>query len=131
MRASDIRRLLKPYISVGDVPGPGPAPALEVAIPRWDQLESTVLGDLSAKAPHGIAWWAPHPGTSRRILISDQLYACAQSVSDNMIESAIHWLEFREASERLSDRFANVVVLEDGKPVVRMPRPESPLEELS
>jgi hypothetical protein len=86
---------------------------------------------MSTQPPYGVAWWAPHPGASRRILISDQLFACAQSVSDNMIESAIHWLEFRDGSERLSDRFANAVVLENGTPVVRMPRPESPLEELS
>jgi len=131
MRTSDIDRLAKPYDGDANAPTQGPAAALGVAIPKWQELGEAIFRDLSTKPPYGVAWWAPHPGASRRILISDQLFACAQSVSDNMIESAIHWLEFREASERLSDRFANVVVLEDGKPVVRMPRPESPLEELS
>jgi hypothetical protein len=131
MRIPDIDRLAKPYEADANAPTPGPAEALGVAIPKWQQLVESILQDMSTRLPYGVAWWSPHPGTSRRILISDQLLACAQSVSDNMIESAIHWLEFRDASERLSDRFANAVVLENGKPVVSMPRPQSPLEELS
>ena len=131
MRISDIDRLAKPYEGNANAPTPGPTVALGVAIPKWQQLGEAILQDMSTQPPYGVAWWAPHPGSSRRILISDQLLACAQSVSDNMIESAIHWLEFRDASERLSDRFANAVVLENGIPVVRMPRPQSPLQELS
>lgn len=131
MRTSDIDRLAKPYEGDANASVPGPAAALGVAIPKWQQLGEAILRDMSTQPPYGVAWWAPHPGTSRRILISDQLFACVESVSENMIESAIHWLEFRDASERLSERFANAVVLENGKPVVRTPRPESPLEELS
>jgi hypothetical protein len=131
MRTSDIGRLTRPYNGDANTPTPGPSLALGVDIPRWGQLETMILENLSTRAPYGIAWWAPHPGTSRRILISDHLYACVQSVSSNMIESAIHWLEFGDWSDRLSDRFANAVVLERGKLVVKAPRPGNPLEELS
>ena len=131
MRTSDIDRLTKPYNGAADTPTPGPGSALGVDIPRWGQLETRILENLSTRAPYGVAWWAPHPGTSRRILISDQLCACAQSVSSNMIESALHLLEFADWSDRHSDRFANAVGLENGELVVKAPRPESPREELS
>ena len=65
---------------------PGPATALGVHVPRCVELSREILGDLSPNPPYGVAWWAPHPGTSRRILISDHLFACAQSVGDNLIE---------------------------------------------
>ncbi len=131
MRTSDIDRLTKPYNGDAESPTPGPASALRVDIPRWGHLEAMILENLSTRAPFGVAWWAPHPGTSRRILISDQLCACAQSVSSNMIESALHCLEFADSSDRHSDRFVNALRLENGKLDVKAPRPTSPLEELS
>lgn len=131
MRTSDIDHLAKHYEGDPNAPTPGPAAALGVDTPRWGQLETAVLESMSTHKPYGVAWWAPHPGTSRRILISDQLCACIQSVSSNMIESALHWLEFADWSDRHSDRFVNAVGLERGRLVVTAPRPVSPLEELS
>jgi hypothetical protein len=131
MRASDIEHLAKPYDGDANAPTPGPAAALGVDTPTWRQLGEAILRDLSPQPPYGIAWWAPHPGTSRRILISDQLYACAESVASNMIESAIHLREFAHSSDQFSDRLANTVKLVAGMPVAENPRPESPLEELS
>jgi hypothetical protein len=130
MRMADLHRLSEPYTGDVSLPVPEPTLPLGVEIPTWEHLERTILEDLSTEVPYGVAWWAPHPGTSRRILISDQLYACTRSVLDNMIESALHLLEFLDWSERESDRLANVVRIENGKLVLRMPRPQNPLETL-
>jgi len=130
MRACDVARLSKPYDHDPNLPGPGPAPSLEMDVPSWARLETTILGDLSTRAPYGVAWWAPHPGTSRRILISDQLYACTESVPRNLIEAALHWLEFLDSAERESDRLVNAVKIEKGQPIITPPRPQSPLEDL-
>jgi hypothetical protein len=105
-------------------------PALGVDLPSWMQLERAIFNDLTEQPPHGIGWWAPYPGTSRRILISDQLYACAVSVSDNMVEAGLHWLEFLDYADRESDRLADAVKIQNGRPTMVAPRPHSPWEEL-
>jgi hypothetical protein len=130
MRSSDVTRLSQPYGGDPNLPTPGPAAALGVATPTWSQLETTLLGDLSTELPYGIAWWAPHPGTSRRILISDQLYACAHSTGDNLIEAGLHWLEFLDFADRESDRLAYAVKFENGEFVVKAPRRQSPFEDV-
>ena len=104
--------------------------ALGVEIPNWKQLESEIFADLTEQRPYGIGWWAPHPGAKRRILISDQLYACTTSVFDNLIEAGLHWLEFLDYAERESDRHANVVKILNGSPVLELPVPECPLDDL-
>lgn len=130
MRTSDLARLDAPYTGNDDSRRPEPTAALGVEIPSWRDLESIILGDLTPHAPYGVAWWAPHPGTSRRILISDQLYACAVSVSGNMVEAGLHWLEFLDYSARESDRLADAVQIQNGRLAMVAPRPRSPLEEL-
>jgi hypothetical protein len=105
--------------------------ALGVPMRRWTELEALILDDFAEHSPYGIGWWAPHPGTSRRILISDQLYACVASVSANMIEAVLHWLEFQHFAELDSDRFADIVQIRDGQFDVVLPRPRNALEELS
>jgi hypothetical protein len=55
-------------------------------------------------------------------LISDQLFACATSTRVNLIEAALHWLEFLDYSEQESDMFADAVQIEHGQVVVRAPR---------
>jgi len=127
MRLCDVERLSKPY-SDGEIPEAEPAPALGVEVPSWMAVEKHILGDLSVEPPYGIAWWAPHPGTSRRILISDQLYASTHSVLDNLVEAALHLLEFADWSERENDRFAHAVTLKAGRPVIQHPRPQHPLD---
>ncbi len=96
----------------------------------WSQLETAIRADLSTDPPYGIAWWAPYPGTSRRILIGDQLYACMQSTRDNLIEAGLHWLEFLDCADRESDRLAYAVNIENGEFVVKAPRRQSPLEDV-
>lgn len=130
MRRSDLERLSVLYKGLDETAEtPGPAAALEVDVPDWDRLRASILADLSVEPPYGIAWWAPHPGTSRRILISDQLFACTQSTGENLIEAGIHWLDFLDYSEKESDRLANAVSLVNGQFSVTAPRPQSPLEE--
>jgi len=92
MRPNDFKRLSEPYPD--DPPSAGARGALGLELPRWTALQTEILADFTEQLPYGIGWWVPGPGTTRRILIADQLYCCATSVADNMIEGALHWLEF-------------------------------------
>jgi hypothetical protein len=120
MKAADIARLAQPLPGGPDVSGRAPGAALGVEIPAWDALEDRIFADLSENAPYGIGWWAPHPGTSRRILISDQLYACTASVSTNLVEAGIHLLELNDAIEREDDFNADVIQIVRGTPTMRL-----------
>ena len=100
MRPDDIARLSQPYPDGPDRGTAGPTRALDVDTPNWEALERRIFADLTIEQPYGFGWWAPHPGTSRRILISDQLYACTTSVSTNLVEAGVHWLELLDAVDR-------------------------------
>lgn len=130
MRHPDLKRLKEPYPGDTTEPSPGPAAALGVEVPCWGRLEQEILGDLSLQPPFGIGWWAPQPGTSRRILISDQLYCCTRSVQDNLIEAGLHWLEFLDCADRESDLMANAVAIKNGQVLVNAPRRQSPFEDV-
>lgn len=127
MRREDINKLTTPYPVDGTAP-PDPAGALGVEAPNWRSLEREVFADLKPSAPWGIAWWDPHPGTSRRILISDQLFCCTRSVNQNLVEAALHWLEYLDWRERESDRNADVLSFVGGQPQIKMARPKNTLE---
>jgi hypothetical protein len=109
MRRSDLANLMRPFPEDEE---PRPEQALQVLgipFPAWSELAAQVFHDFAEAAPYGVSWWAPHPGTRRRILISDQLFCCLASVSDNMTEAALHWLEYQDASERDSERLVDAV----------------------
>ena len=131
MKASDLARLSEPYPEGECSTNDRALSALGIPMRRWKELEALILDDLAEDHAYGIGWWAPHPGTSRRVLISDQLYACVASVSANMIEAVLHWLEYQDCAERDNERFADIVQIRDGQPDVVPPRPRSALEELS
>jgi hypothetical protein len=131
MKVSDLVRLSEPYPEGECSTNDRAVTALGLPMRRWKELEALILNDFAEHCPYGIGWWAPHPGTSRRILISDQLYACVGSVSANMIEAVLHWLEYQDCAERDSERFADVVQIRDGQFDVILPRPRNALEELS
>ncbi len=131
MKASNLARLRQPYREGECSTNDRAVSALDLPMWRWKELEALILDDFVEHSPYGIGWWAPHPGTSRRILNSDQLYACVASVSANMIEAALHWLEYQDFAERDSERFADIVQIRDGKFDVVLPRPRNALEELS
>jgi hypothetical protein len=130
MKASDFARLSEPYPEGECSTNDRAMSALGLPMRRWKELEALILDDFAEHSPYGIAWWAPHPDTGRRILISDQLYACLTSVSANMIEAVLHWLEFQDCAERDSDRFVDILQFRDGQLDVVLPRPRNALEEL-
>ncbi len=130
MRASDLARLNEPYPENFDPSDSDANAALGTELPHWTVLETDILADFEEQPPYGIGWWTPGPGTSRRILIADQLYCCVASAADNMTEAALHWLEFLDASERDSARFADAVKMENGRLTPSPPRPRSPFEQL-
>lgn len=105
--------------------------ALGIYAPNWETLRQEILADLTAGPPYGIGWWAPHPGTSRRILISDQLYACTCSVLENLAEAALHKLEFLEWADHDSDLHANAVTRADGALVAQLPVPKTAMDVLT
>lgn len=130
MRQTDLARLNEPYPEDIDPPDAAAMAAVGMALPHWTALENEILADFTEQPPWGIGWWAPAPGTSRRILIADQLYSCAVSVAGNMTESALHWLEFLDASDRDSARFVDAVKIDNGRPTMDAPCARSPFEQL-
>jgi hypothetical protein len=71
MTPADIERFSKEY-APGEPKEGRLARVLQVDVPVWRQLSDEVLSDLDERVL-GVGWWAPYPGTSRRILISDHL----------------------------------------------------------
>ena len=130
MRRSDIDRLNKPYGTAQDVPSPGPAKTLGVDAPALIALEEVIVEDLSTGSPFGVKWWAPEPGTSRRILVSDQLLCCVTSTETNLVEAALHWLEFLDYSEQESDLFADAIQRSGKGFVVKSPKRERPIDDI-
>ena len=130
MRPADIARMSQPYPDGPDRNTTGPTRALGVQTPNWEALERRIFNDFTTEQPYGIGWWAPHPGTSRRILISDQLYACTTSVSTNLIEAGVHWLELLDAVDREDTFQTDVLQIVDGQ-LQMCARPRmTPLESL-
>lgn len=131
MRAADLARLNEAYPDGLEPTETDARAALGVDLPRWSSLETEVFGDFVEQQPYGIGWWAPNPGTSRRILIADQLSCCLASVASNMTEAALHWLEYLDASDRDSARLAHAVKMLPSGPVIDPPPPRSVSEQIS
>jgi hypothetical protein len=127
MTRADIERLSREYPA--EEPREGRlARALQVDIPVWRQLRDEIFGDLDDHV-FGVGWWAPGPGTSRRILISDHLYNCVPSVETNLIEARLHLVEAMDFWERESDFHARAVsISQDGSLRVQMPERRRPLD---
>ena len=68
--------------------------ALGLVLPNLRLLERAILDDLQESPPFGISWWDSSMEPAHRILVSDQLYCCATSVSENLSEAGLHRLEF-------------------------------------
>ncbi len=105
------------------------ARALNVDIPVLRELGNEILGDFDEQAS-GVGWWAPHPGTSRRILIGDHLFTCVRSVETNLIEARLHLMEAMDFWQRESDFNARAVSIDrDGRVKVAFPERKRPLDE--
>jgi hypothetical protein len=112
-------------------PSPHPfANAVGVVLPSVRELHDEVFSDLDDKT-YGVGWWAPHPGTSRRILISDQLLMCIASIETNLVEAALHLMELRDFDEQ-QDRIIARAVQHDrqGRPSIKMPARERAADDL-
>ncbi len=131
MRASDLAHLNQPYPKDHEPTEADARAAIGVKLPEWTSLESEILADFVEQEPYGIGWWAPYPGTSRRILIADQLYSCLTSVGQNMTEAALHWLEYLDAMERNGTRYADAVRMDSTGVPFDPPRPHSASEQLA
>jgi hypothetical protein len=131
MRRAELSKLTEQYPQHVEPDDAYAMASLGLNLPRWAALQSDIFADFVEGPPYGIRWWAPDPGTSRRILISDQLNCCLNSVPHNMTEATLHWLEFLEASDRDSARFADAVKFEHGRPVISPPRPRTAFEQLA
>jgi len=132
MRREQVERFLSPY---GDSEGSEVdyrlARRLGVYIPKAIALEREVLADLDEHT-FGIGWWAPHPGTSRRILISDYLWQCCHSIQQNVTEAALHLVEAQGAWDAHAQRLAGgLKVAASGEAAVELPAIASPMDELS
>ena len=131
MRAADLARLNELYPEVLEPTEEDARAAIGIKLPHWASLETEIFADFVEQQPYGIGWWAPEPGTSRRILIADQLSCCLASVMGNMTEAALHWLEYLDASERDSARLAHAVKIVRSGLVIDPPRPRSASEQLA
>jgi hypothetical protein len=130
MRPEDLARLNEPYSENVEPTEADARAAIGVKLPHWIALEDEIFADFSEQSPYGIGWWAPDPGTSRRILISDQLYCCLDSVVNNMVEAALHWLEYLGASDRDNARLADAVKMTPTGPLFSPPRPRTASDQL-
>ncbi len=130
MRREDNEKLQQPYSAATPI-NDRFADALGVRLPAVRELSEEVFGDLDETA-YGIGWWAPHPGTSRRILISDQLLMCVTGIETNLVEARLHLLELSDFDEQ-EDRIIAHAVKHDrqGRPSVRMPERRKPADDLT
>ena len=99
MRGADIQGLAS-ATRTSPFDDPAALEALGIPLPSVERLETAVLKDLSVDPPYGISWWKDSIPTGHRIAISDQLFSCIQSISGNLIEAQLHWLEFLDWMER-------------------------------
>lgn len=70
MRAADLASLSERYPDGREAGTRGATRSLGVQTPIWDDLGERIFADFVINPPYGVGWWAPHPGTSRRIFIS-------------------------------------------------------------
>jgi len=101
-----------------------------VPLPAVANLHDAVAADLDERV-YGVGWWAPHPGTSRRILISDHLIQCVASIPRNLVEARLHLLEAFDCWQRESDFVADAASLgRDGRLQIRLPSRVKPADDL-
>jgi hypothetical protein len=128
MTNADIERFIKEYSPEEPVNG-RLARAPQVDVPACRDLGDEILADLDEHV-FGVRWWVPHPGTSRRILISDHLFTCVTSVESNLIEARLHLTEAMDFWQRESDFHARPFSITKDGPKLDLPPRRCPLDEL-
>lgn len=127
MRQNDLERLSREY-DPNEPPAGRLARALGIDLPNWRALRDQIFSDLDEQR-FGIGWWAPHLDTQRRILISDYLFVCADSVETNMIEAKLHLLEATDFWERENELYARSVTIGPGGQI-RSPVRRCPIDDI-
>lgn len=127
MRRQDRENLDRPYGDEGFEDGL--QRRLGVYLPVVRALADEILADLDP-LKHGVGWWSPHPGTKRRILISDYLWQLVTSIQLNLREAALHLLEARGAWEAESLRVASALHRTSAGVELRIPQALSPQDHL-
>jgi len=130
MRLSDLAKLRTPYSNPADTDSEF-ARALGIDIHAIHELWQMVFEDLD-ETIFGIGWWAPHPGTRRRILISHYLIECIKSIEVNLIEASLHLheaLEFWEKENEIVKHAASIGP--DRRLRIHMPKREKPEDDLA
>lgn len=107
MRQADCDRLREPYPPATPIPERF-ANAIGVKATAVRELGREVFADFD-ETGFGIGWWAPHPGTSRRILISDHLLQCIAGVETNLVEPRLHLMELRDYDDQEDAIIAHAV----------------------
>lgn len=121
MKREDLERLQRPY-TLSEAKDPERlARALGVRTTAARELTLEIAGDLDPQRL-GIGWWAPHPGTTSRILISDYLYMAADGIATNLLEAAYHLAEAASAAEDEGRRWVAGVVA-DPRGNIRLEHP--------
>lgn len=130
MTRDESERLQRPYTDEEKRDHERLARALGARAAAARDLTLAIAADLDADR-YGIGWWAPHPGTIRRILISDYLYLSSDSISTNLLEAKFHLAEARSAAEDEERRWTSSVIIDPrGALRVRHPAPSCPADDL-
>lgn len=123
MRTSDLHALSKPYEGHGGSSDDAFADAVQADAPSLRGQGTEIAGDMDRKhGIWGVGWWFPHPGTKRRILISDYLLRAASDVETNLVEAKVHLLELASALEE-EDRFVERAIDYDDEGMAHIAMP--------
>lgn len=107
MRREDLKRLGEPYTEPRDRFDRRFHSAIGADVPSANTLVEEIFDDLSDQT-FGVLWWQSVP-LQERILISDYLYQCAESVETNLVEAKLHYMEWQDVRERINQRYRGVV----------------------
>lgn len=107
MRQEDVRRLSEPYTEPKVELDRRFHSAIGADVPSAGVLVQEIFNDLDTKS-HGISWWKSVP-VEPRILISDYLYQCVDSIEVNLTEAQLHYLEWLDVRAKQDARLADVV----------------------
>lgn len=130
MRSQDAAKLEIPF-SHSDDPEIAFPKAVGIDTPEVEHLYREIFNDLDDTL-YGIGWWAPHPGTSRRILISNYLLECVRSIRTNLTEAALHLMEAVDHWDKEGDFLGNCLSLDQNdRIVIDVPKRRKPADDLA
>ena len=129
MRQEDVNKLDEPYTNSRVDTDRRFHSSIGADIPSAGVLVKEIFGDLDTQS-FGIYWWAS-VNVEERILISDYLYQCAESIETNLVEAKLHYLEWLHARERHNERIADVISRTPyGEIQGQMPPSKAPIDDL-